>query len=166
MHYSHHLKCLNFVSLEKGHVSFFLVAFPSLNMSCSLASWYLIAIAISSLQTTSSMRLTTSSSSTNQITSAPTSSCGRAGECAKDWMSEYKTQILISECQVRASYAPQLECENPTFLFFAGLLSSFSLLISPCAVHPPKAFLVGFYLHRSSFSKHSLAAIDCFICIE
>ena len=72
--YSHHLKCLNFVSL-KSHLSFFLVALPSLNVSCSLASWYVIAIAISCLQTTSSVRLTTSSSSTNQINSYLGSHC-------------------------------------------------------------------------------------------
>ena len=43
------------------------------------------------------------------------------------------------------------------YSFLVGLLSPFSLLMSPCAVHPPKAFLGGFYLHRSSFSKKSVA---------
>ena len=46
------------------------VALPSLKVSCSLASWYATAIAISSLLMISRMCWTTSSSSTNQITPA------------------------------------------------------------------------------------------------
>ena len=46
------------------------VALPSLRLSCSLASWYVTFMAISSLLMISKMRCTTASSSTNQITPA------------------------------------------------------------------------------------------------
>ena len=46
------------------------VALPSLRLSCSLASWYVTFMSISSLLMISKMRCTTSCSSTNQITPA------------------------------------------------------------------------------------------------
>ena len=46
------------------------VALPSLKLSCSLASWYVTSIAISSLLMISKMCCTTASSLTNQITPA------------------------------------------------------------------------------------------------
>ena len=46
------------------------VALPSLRLSCSLASWYVTSMAISSLLIISKMCCTTASSSTNQITPA------------------------------------------------------------------------------------------------
>ena len=45
-------------------------ALPSLRLSCSLASWYVTSMAISSLLMISKMCCTTASSSTNQITPA------------------------------------------------------------------------------------------------
>ena len=49
MHYSHHIKCLNFVLLKKTIFPSCFSSLPSLNVSCSLASWYVMALAISSL---------------------------------------------------------------------------------------------------------------------
>ena len=46
------------------------VALPSLKLSCSLASWYVTFMAISSLLMISQMRCSTASSPTNQITPA------------------------------------------------------------------------------------------------
>ena len=47
--------------------------------------------------------------------------------------------------------------EEQSVSFFCSPVILFLLSMSPCAVHPPNVFFGGFYLHRSSFSKKSLA---------
>ena len=55
---------------DDGSSLLLFVALPSLRLSCSLASWYVTFMAISSLLMISQMRCSTASSPTNQITPA------------------------------------------------------------------------------------------------